>query len=117
MILPPVINRSSRQKRILAWVRLPEGITKDQIDNDTPLVLYPGNIQATRQYVFQNHRRKKQNTSIFAFFDKAELMDAVDDNGRVELQVLGHFVDQGRYFYGSDTVWIKHRQWRRWWRR
>ncbi|MHC4458825.1 MAG: choice-of-anchor Q domain-containing protein [Planctomycetota bacterium] len=116
-LLPRTINRSSRQKRILAWLRLPEGITKDQIDRDTPLVLYPGGIEADRQYIFQNRRRRQGQTSIFAFFDKAELMDAVDDNGRVELQVLGHFVDPGRYFYGSDKVWIKHKQWRRWRRR
>jgi hypothetical protein len=90
MILPRTINRTSRQKRILAWLRLPESITKDQIDNDTPLVLYPGNIESTRQYVFQNRRRKKQSTSIFAFFDKEQLITAIGNNGRVQLQVLGH---------------------------
>ena len=112
MILPRVINRSSRQKRILAWLRLPEGITRDQIDSDIPVVLYPGDIEAIRQYVFQQRRRRPPRTSIFASFDKAELMDAVGDNGRVELQVLGQFVNPGRYFYGTDTVWINSRGWR-----
>jgi parallel beta-helix repeat protein len=110
MLLPRAINRSSRQKRILAWLRLPKGITKDQIDAGTPLVLYPGNIESIRQYVFQNRRRKKQQTSIFAFFDKAELMNAVNNNGRVQLQVLGRHIKPGRYFYGSDTIKIISRR-------
>ncbi|MHC4791262.1 MAG: right-handed parallel beta-helix repeat-containing protein [Planctomycetota bacterium] len=105
MLLPGTINRSSRRKRVLAWLRLPEGITKDQIDTGSPLVLYPGNIQAIRQYVFQNRRREVQ-CSIFAFFNKKELINAVDDNGRVQLHVLGHFANPGQYFYGSDTIKI-----------
>jgi hypothetical protein len=33
-------------------------------------------------------------------------MNAVNNNGRVELQVLGHFIDPGQYFYGSETIKI-----------
>jgi len=40
---------------------------------------------------------------ILAFFDKAELMAAVDDNGEVELQLVGR-LRTSRYFYGIDTV-------------
>ncbi len=94
----------------MAWVRLPQGITKDQIDSDTPLILYPVGIEAMRQFVLQNRRRGSQRVSIFAFFDKAELMDAIPANGRVELQVLGHLRQPGQYFYGSDTIRIKTRR-------
>jgi len=113
-IFPQVINRHSRMKKIMAWVHLPEGVTKDQVDSDEPLLLYPGEIEAllypgeieaTRQYVFRHGRRRPKRTSIFAFFDKAELMDAIPDNGRVELQVVGNLTT-GQYFYGSDTVRI-----------
>jgi len=139
LLLPRVIKRTSSQPRIMAWVHLPQAITKDQIDSDTALILYPGGIKAMRQFVFDNRRRGAQRiypvrsrrltsngtkrkvsngaspaqrltpdgASIFAFFDKAELMDAVDDNGRVQLQVLGHLRQPGRYFYGSETITIK----------
>jgi hypothetical protein len=109
LILPRVINRHSRSKRIMALLRLPEGITRDQIDRDSPLVLYPPGSEASRQFVFQ-YRRGSQRTNIFAFFDKAELTDAVGDNDSVELQVVGQFVSPGQYFYGSDTVRIKGRR-------
>ncbi len=104
LILPRVINRKSSKPRIMAWLHLPQGITKDQIDSDTPLVLYPAGIKAMRQFVFDNRRRGA--VSIFAVFDKAELMDAIPANDRVQLQVLGHLRQPGQYFSGTDTIRI-----------
>ncbi|MHC4498920.1 MAG: choice-of-anchor Q domain-containing protein [Planctomycetota bacterium] len=124
-MLPRVINRSSRMPRSMAFMRLPQGVSKDQIDRDELLMLYPAGseegIEAIRQFVIQSRRRRNNNTYMFAFFDKAELMDAVPDDGRVELEVVGK-LKTGQYFYGSDVVRIirpRRRQWRRWrrWRR
>ena len=116
-IFPRAINRHSRMKRIMAWVQLPEGVTKDQVDSSEPLILYPQGkpegIESTGQYVFQRGRRGGRRTSIIAFFDKLELTEAVPDNGKVELEALG-CLNTGQYFYGSDTVWIKGRRGRRW---
>jgi len=120
-IFPQVINRHSRLKRIMAWLHLPEGITKDQI-SDEPLVLYPqgdpNGIKAIRQFVFEHGRLSRRRASIFAFFDKAQLMEVVPDNGRVQLDVVGRLTTS-QYIYGSDTVWIKGWpwRWRRWLRR
>jgi hypothetical protein len=115
-ILPRAINRYSRMRRIMVWIHLPEGVTGDQVDSNEPLVLYPedseGGIEAVRQYVIPRGRGSTKRTSIFAFFDKGELMDAVDSNGGVELQVVGSF-RTGQYFYGSDTIRIIGRwRWR-----
>ncbi|MBA7681043.1 hypothetical protein ES703_89371 [subsurface metagenome] len=113
-VSPKVINRNSKMPKVLALVRLPEGITRDQIDSNPHcflrskiwgLLLYPGGIEALNQYVIQSRRGGVLHTSIFAFFDKASLMDAVSDDGRVELQVVGR-LKAGRYFYGTDTVEI-----------
>jgi predicted outer membrane repeat protein len=106
VLLPRVLNRKSSQSRIMARLLLPEGLTKDQIDRGAPLLLYPGGIEATRQFVFQNRRRGDERISVFAFFDKAELMDAIPASGRVELQVLGYLIEPGQYFYGTDTIRI-----------
>jgi hypothetical protein len=124
LILPRVINRKSHQPRVMARLRLPQGITKDQIDRDVPLVLYPCGIEAIRQFVIPRRRQGAQRVrpvrgpnrkvsngvSIFAFFNKAELMDAIDDNGRVELQILGRLRQPGQYFYATDTIRIKPRR-------
>jgi len=100
-----VINRRSRMKRIIAIVRLPEGVSKHDVA-DEPFVLYAGDsdsdgIEAIWQRVIGWRRR----ASVFALFDKTELMDAAPNNGRVELTVVGR-LESGQYVYGSDTVRI-----------
>lgn len=104
-IFPRTIDRHGRMPRILALLRLPEGITEDQIDSDRTLLLYPGEIEATYQRAIQWRRRGTPVTNIFALFSKAELMQAVPDDGEVELQVVDQLVS-GQYFYGTDTVRI-----------
>jgi hypothetical protein len=104
-IFPLTINRQSRQSQILAWVRLPEGVARDLVDSGQLLLLYPGGIEATRQHIFEYGRDDARQTSIFAFFDKAELMDAVPNASRVQLQVVGQF-KTGQCFYGVDSVRI-----------
>ena len=104
-VSPKVINRNSKMPKVLALVRLPESVTRDEVDSNEPLLLYPGGIEALNQYVIQSHRGGVLQTSIFAFFDKASLMDAVSENGRVELQVVGR-LKAGLYFHGTDTIKI-----------
>ena len=115
-IMPSVINRDicnrhsrcHKPENILAFIRMPEGITKKDITNE-PLTLYPGEIEASRQWIVSIPcgfgRHKKWLTEIFAFFDKDDVLDAIPTNGRVELKVAGELIC-GRYFYGSDTVII-----------
>ncbi len=119
-ILPRVINRKSHRPRwITAQFFLPPGITKDQVDKDTPLTLYPYGIEAVRQFVFQNRGRFDKRTRILAFFDRDEFLEAVDTNGSVQLMVLGYLLEPGQFFFGSDTIRITSppppRPW--WWRR
>ncbi len=111
MILPRTINRHSRMKKILALVRLPADVTEDQIDSEQLLLLYPGGIEPAHQYVVRHGRKDTQRTNIFAFFDKAELVAALDDNdnGTVRLQLFG-LLTTGRYFHASDTIRIIDRR-------
>ena len=119
-VFPQVINRHSRMKRIMAWVHLPKDITKEQIDADWPVLLYYPDaiepIEPTRQYVLQHGQSSHKRTYVLAYYNKAELMAAVPDNGNVDLEVVGS-LKSGQYFYGSDTVRIIGPRWRRWFRR
>lgn len=115
-IFPTVIHRRRGDREIMAMLRLPPGIARNEIKMNQLLVLSPGEIEAMCQYALQWGRRRNPRTSIFAFFDKDSLMDAVSNNGRVELQVEGQ-LNTGQYFYGSDTVRIVGwRPWRPWWK-
>ena len=116
-ISPKTIHRHNQQmKKIMAWFRLPKGVTKDQINSNKLLVLYaedePNGIEAIKQSVIQHGRPRNRRTSIIAFFDKAELMSTVHDNGKVKLEVVGNLTS-GESFYGTDTIRIKSRRWRR----
>lgn len=104
-IFPKVINRFSRQRYVMAWLLLPEGIDKEQIV-DEPLLLYPGEVAALRQHIFQNSRRGNSCTSIFAWFDKTKLIEAIPDNGKTELEVIGS-LKSDQFFSGSDIVRVR----------
>lgn len=101
-VTPRIINGRCEQRRIMAMLRLPEGITKDQIDSNSTLLLYPGEIEASWQHILQYGRR---SVAIFACFDASALMDAVGSSGPVQLNVVGR-LKTGQYFYGSDSVRI-----------
>jgi len=115
-IFPRLINRHSRMRRIMAWLHLPQGVTREQIDRNRPLILYPGEIESMHQFVIERGRPGHRRTSIFAFFDKSDLMQAVPDNGRVELELVGSLTTS-QYFYGTDSIWIRAWHWKPWWRR
>jgi hypothetical protein len=102
---PKVINRISRLPKISALLHLPEGITKDQIVAEQPLLLYPLNIEPDHQQIIQSGLSGNQRTSILAFFNKDDLIHAVPDDGRLELNLVGQ-LKTGQYFYGTDTVKI-----------
>jgi hypothetical protein len=99
-IAPQMINRRCAQKRIMTTLWLPEGITRDQIDSNSILLLYPGEVEAHRQFVTGVRR-----VCIFGFFDRDEILEAIGGAGSIEVYVVGQ-LNTGQYFYGSDTMRI-----------
>ena len=71
-----------------------------------PLKLFPGGIEAVKQSVISSGRRGGREVKIQGFFDKAELMDAVGNNGEIELQVVGKLIS-GQVFFGNSNIFIK----------
>ncbi|HIJ71730.1 MAG TPA: hypothetical protein HPP87_10265 [Planctomycetes bacterium] len=47
----------------------------------------------------------RRRPMVFVLFDKADVMDALPNNGRVELTVVGK-LESGQCIYGTDTVRI-----------
>ena len=99
-IVPRTINRQNRMKRIMAIIRLPEGINKHDIA-DEPFVLEPGGIEAIWDRVIG----RGNQATVFALFDKDEVMAALPDTGRVELTIVGK-LESGQCISGTDTVRI-----------
>jgi hypothetical protein len=115
---PKVLNCKGFQPKIMATLRLPKGITKDQIDTNEPILLYPGEIEAAQIRISQDKDKcKVLHTVIQASFDKNELMSVIDDDGQVGLAVVGR-LKTGQYFFGTDNIrvicpghWPWHRPW------
>jgi hypothetical protein len=104
-VLPGIINRRCGQPNIFAMLRLPEGVSKEQIDTDYKLRLYPGDIEAKWQNILRSWNNSAERAGMMAFFDKGSLLDAVSDNGPVKVSVAGRLVT-GQYFFGQNTVRI-----------
>jgi len=114
-VMPKVLNcknPGAPGPRIMAMMRLPKGITKNQIDANEPIMLYPGEIEADKVLIIKGF-----NMTIFASFDKDELMNVIDANGLVEIAVVGR-LKTGQYFFGTDDIrvicpgrWPRHRSW------
>lgn len=104
-VMPSVLNRHCGKGYILAMLKLPQGITKDQIDLDYKLLLYPGAIEASKQNILSCCNDGHQRLAITAFFDKSALLDSISSNGPVRLDVVGRLVT-GQYFFGQNTIRI-----------
>ena len=102
-MFPPNKNLHKRKPEIMAMLRLPPDITKDEINLDQPLRLYPGGAELVDQYAMQWRARRRLRTNIFAFFHEDLLKHAASHDGCVLLSVVGR-LKSGRYFCGSDTL-------------
>jgi len=99
-VRPNMIRRDGCCDRILAIVGLPQGIGRDDIE-DEPLILNPGGIAASSQLVFGTADRAE----VRAWFDTCELMAAVSGYGEVRVQVTGK-LKSGQSFIGEDIIYI-----------
>ena len=104
-VIPGAINRQSGQSNILTMLKLPAGITKEQIDSGYKLLLYPGGIEAKTQYITQNWDNGSGRIGIVASFDRSALLASVGTNGNLKLYVVGRLTT-GQYFFGQNTVRI-----------
>jgi hypothetical protein len=50
--------------------------------------------------------RQTRRTMVICFFERDELLPAVPEDGRAQLQLAGHLTS-GQYCCGSGTVWIR----------
>ncbi|MEO5804600.1 MAG: hypothetical protein ABIR24_13820, partial [Verrucomicrobiota bacterium] len=90
--------------KILVHLRFPEGITTSEVGGSALPLIYPGGVQATRQWTVGND---VGNGGLFASFDKGDLSGELQE-GTVELTVVGT-LPNGQFFYGRDSVKIMAR--------
>lgn len=87
-----------RLKDIMVIVKLPQGVNTCDI-RDVPLVLEPGNTEASYQHVYAAGSRAK----VIALFQGAGLLDAVPGYGPINVTVTGR-LKTGQPFYAEGTI-------------
>ena len=84
-------------------IRLPEGIKKDDVDDDYPLMIYSCEnevgVEAKYKRIFQSCRKEKEDSrvKIFAFFNVGTLLKNLpEDCEQMQLQFFGFPLDRHR---------------------
>jgi len=107
-INPRYINGFGRGGNLMATFLMPYGIEQQEIA-DEPLVLYPGRIESQWKYDYELGRGRLRRTMVFARFDKQDVLNELTED-KNEITITGRLVT-GRYFYGTDTIWLEHHPW------
>ena len=107
-ITPNVLRRNGTSLNIMAVVQLPEGTTKDDIrPNDRPK-LYHQDLADIDNYILigtgsQTISGTDDRPRITILFNRAELMNAVQRYGEVNLRVEGR-LKTGRTYFGEYII-------------
>ena len=109
-ISPSVMNRNRRCPMVCAMIRLPEGIEKDDVDDDYPLMIYTTEndygVEARYQRIFQPCWKDNSRVKICAFFNIGPLLQGLpEDCEQMQLQVCGRLKTE-QEFYGNDEIKI-----------
>jgi len=103
-VYPQPIRRYRGQAGIFVGLRLPAGVTPEQVSPER-LLLYPGGIAGRRPpHLFSAPAPRWGAEFRSIFFLKKQLLEAISPQARsAELRVVGQLAS-GQYFYGSATV-------------
>jgi len=107
LVRPRMLNRKSTKGKMITWMHLPADITVDMFESQQKLMFYPGGVEALRQRVLRPRGpgSRGRGITILAFFDKGDVLDAIDDNGKVDIDIVGKF-KSGQFIYGTDNIRI-----------
>jgi len=103
-LTPQKLNCKSKGKWIKAHITLPEELTAEDIDVNTPAVLEPADIESTCIDLLGSNNGP---VHLEIVFDRENLCDALDDNGLIEIELWGRLVT-GQYFYAADTIKVSN---------
>jgi hypothetical protein len=99
---PQVLNCNSKGKWAKAHFVLPEDLTVEDVDSNSPGQIYSLGIESDHMDVFIG---EDGLVRIDMTFDRTAFCDALTDGGSIEITVKG-FLTNGQYFYGTDTIKI-----------
>lgn len=101
-IIPSIVKRTDILVCYMtAKMKLPAGISKSDVRNQQ-FLLYPAN---STQGIKGNILFFQKNGYAGILFKKRDIMNAIPNNGKVTLYVVGQLTS-GQYFFGNTTITI-----------
>ncbi len=106
-ILPEVLNRRAKgAKEVLAIVYLGEQCEVGQFNVGEGVKLYPGGVGSVRCAAVERLSGTYKGVSIAASFSRDEVLEAIAENGNMEIEIVGH-LNTGEWFSGSEVLRIE----------
>ncbi len=109
--IPAVLNAWNRCGYIMAMIKMPEGITPSDINDNEPLLFNPGGIESETQRVFYWRGWCRSHTYVWAVFDKSDCVENLSP-GLNEVSVVGKLTS-GQYYEAEGCLRLVPMRW--WW--
>ena len=113
------MNHNRMSPVICTTILLPEGITKDDVDDNHPLMIYSDEntgVEAIHQRIFNSYLNEQDESrvKIFAFFNVGSLLKNLpEDCEQIQLEVRGLLTTE-KEFYGNDKIKIVNPRRKHW---
>jgi alkaline phosphatase len=104
-LTPQVLNPDSQGNWLKAHLILPDGISAEDVDINTPVKIWPLGIESDHMNVFIN---EDGLVEIKAAFSRSDFCGSATSNDATEVMVIG-LLTSGGNFYGTDTIRIMDR--------
>ncbi|MHC5185339.1 MAG: GLUG motif-containing protein [Planctomycetota bacterium] len=103
-LMPQSLNRKSNRPHVIGRLEL-MGYDAADLDPDESMVLMPGNIAAERVEILPG-KKKGDSIKLMGFFDHALVMEAIAEDGDVEVTLAAKLLS-GQWMFGTDIVTVK----------
>jgi hypothetical protein len=103
MVSPITLARHGGDGAVTAVMVLPGDIMPEDVDRTRSMLMFPGALTAEYE---KPPQRLNGKTLMLARFRRSDLLEAVPEDGPLDLWVIGRLRD-GHYFSATDTVTIK----------
>jgi len=106
---PQTLNCDSKGNLVKAHVTMPDEISPEDVDINTPALAYPLNIESQYITIVEN---SVGPLLLEIAFDRKAFCDSITDNGYLNVTIVG-LLATGREFTATDSIRIIARQHRR----
>ena len=104
-LTPQVLNRDSGRPAVVGRIEF-AGEVMPMLNPNEPMVLLAGQGQIEDQRQILDYSKKEDAWYLAGFFDNAALMEAITEDGVVEVTVAAKLLT-GQWVYGRDSVTVK----------